>query len=199
AIYEHVGQLPPFNPDLDTDRPPTPVSAFRAALQSADAVLLSSPEYAHGVPGVLKNALDWVVGTGELVDKPVALVNASSRATHAWNSLVETLSVMSARVIREASITVPLNGTGLDAERIASDPQLAGLVKSVLRRVARQSARAPGYLIVPARPEHLGELTKIELAAARLLSGHAPESVLSETTSQEEFQKALRNGRLWVA
>src|SRR5215831_18403287 len=130
AIYEDLDQLPPFNPDRDTDRPPTPVCAFRAALQSADAVLLSSPEYAHGVPGVLKNALDWVVGSGELVGKPVALVNASTRATHAWNSLVETLSVMSARVIREESITVPLNGTGLDAERIASNPQLAGLVRS---------------------------------------------------------------------
>jgi len=199
ATYEDLGQLPPFNPDLDTDTPPTPVCAFRAALQSADAVLLSSPEYAHGVPGVLKNALDWVVGSGELVDKPVALVNASSRATRAWSSLVETLSIMSARVIREASITVPLNGTGLDAERIASNPQLAGLVKSALRRLGRQSARAADYSIVPARPEHLKELTKIELAAARLLSGHAPESVLCETTGQEEFHKALSNGHLWVA
>src|SRR5262252_2669478 len=199
AIYEDLDQLPPFNPDRDTDRPATPVCAFRAALQSADAVLLSSPEYAHGVPGVLKNALDWVVGSGELVDKPVALVNASRRATRAWSSLVETLSVMSARVIREESITVPLNGTGLDAERIASNPQLAGLVRSALQRLARQSARAPHYSIARARPEDLSELTKIELAAARLLAGHAPESVLCETTSQEEFQKALRNGHLWVA
>src|SRR5262249_28838174 len=117
----------------------------------------------------------------------------------AWSSLVETLSVMSARVIREASTTVPLNGTGLDAERIASNPQLAGLVRSALQRLARQSARAADYSIVRARPEHLSELTKIELAAARLLSGHAPESVLCETTGQEEFQKALRNGHLWVA
>src|SRR5262245_45183025 len=185
AIYEDPDQLPRFNPDLDTGTPPTPVCAFRAALQSADAVLLSSPEYAHGVPGVLKNALDWVVGSGELVDKPVALVNASSRAPRAWSSLVETLSVMSARVIREASITVPLNGTGLDAERIASNPQLAGLVKSALQRLGRQSARAADYSIVPARPEHLRELTQIELAAARLLSGHAPESVLCATTGQE--------------
>src|SRR5215510_1633664 len=63
AIYEDLDQLPPFNPDLDNDTPPTPVCEFRAALRSADAVLVSSPEYAHGVPGVLKNALDWVVGS----------------------------------------------------------------------------------------------------------------------------------------
>ena len=152
AIYEELDQLPPFNPDLDTDTPPMPVAAFRAALTSADAVLLSSPEYAHGVPGVLKNALDWVVSSGELVDKPVALLNASSRATRAWTSLVETLSVMSARVIREASITVSLNGTGLDAQGIASDPELAALVTSALHRLAGHSARIGDYSIVRARP-----------------------------------------------
>ncbi len=199
AIYGELGQLPPFNPDLDTDTPPLPVAAFRTALKSADAVLLSSPEYAHGVPGVLKNSLDWVVGSGELVDKPVALLNASSRATRAWSSLVETLSVMSARVIREASVTVALNGTGLDAEGIASDPHLAALLKSAVQRLARQSARMGDYSVVRARPEHLGEIPNIELAAAQLLSGHAPESVLRETTSGVVLQGAVREGRLWVA
>src|SRR4051812_20686047 len=199
AIYEELDQLPPFNPDLDADTPPMPVGAFRAALKSADAVLLSSPEYAHGVPGVLKNALDWVVGSGALVDKPVALLNASSRATRAWRSLVETLSVMSARVIREASVTVALNRTGLDPDDIASDPQLAVLVQSALRRLARESARLGDYSIIRARAEDVGEIPKIELAAARLLFGHAPESVLSETTSDAVLQEALRKGHLWVA
>ena len=161
--------------------------------------MLSSPEYAHGVPGVLKNALDWVVGSGELVDKPVALLNASSRATRAWRSLVETLSVMSARVIREASITVALNGTGLDADGIASDPRLAVLVKSALRRLARQSARIGHYSIVRARAEDVSEIPNIELAAARLLCGHAPESVLSETTGDAVLHEAVRQGHLWVA
>jgi NAD(P)H-dependent FMN reductase/GNAT superfamily N-acetyltransferase len=199
AIYRDLDQLPPFNPDLDTDTPPMPVAAFRTALKSTDAVLLSSPEYAHGVPGVLKNALDWVVGSGELVDKPVALLNASSRATRAWSSLVETMSVMSARVINEASVTVALNGSGLDAEGIASDPQLAASVGSALRRLARQSASIGEYSIVRARPEHLPDIPNIELAAARLLSGHAPESVLTETTSDAVLQEALRQGHLWVS
>jgi NAD(P)H-dependent FMN reductase/ribosomal protein S18 acetylase RimI-like enzyme len=199
AIYGDLDQVPPFNPDLDTDTPPMPVAAFRTALKSADAVLLSSPEYAHGVPGALKNALDWVVGSGELVDKPVALLNASSRATRAWSSLVETLSVMSARVFREASITIPLNGTGLDATGIASDPNLAASVRSALRRLARQSARMKEYSIVPARPEHLSEIPNIELAAARLLCGEAPESVLRETTTDSVLEAAVGQGHLWVA
>src|SRR5262245_12228017 len=139
AIYGELDRRPPFNPDLDTDAPPAPVARFRAALQASDALLLSSPEYAHGVPGVLKNALDWLVGSGDLVDKPVAILNASSRATHAWRSLVETLSVMSFRVIREASITVPVNGAALDAEAIAGNPQLAALVQSALQHLARHA------------------------------------------------------------
>ncbi len=69
---------------------------------------------------VLKNALDWIVGSGEVVGKPVALVNASPRATHAWTSLLETLTVMSASVIQEASVPIPLQGRGLDAAVTAS-------------------------------------------------------------------------------
>jgi NADPH-dependent FMN reductase len=90
SIYRELETLPPFNPDLDGDPALAAVARFRAALQACDAVLISSPEYAHGVPGVLKNALDWVVGSGELVNKPIALVNTSSRARHAWASLAET-------------------------------------------------------------------------------------------------------------
>jgi len=81
SIYCELDELPPFNSDLDGDDAPAGVSRFRAALQACDAVLISSPEYAHGVPGVLKNALDWVVGSGELVDKPFALINTSGDLT----------------------------------------------------------------------------------------------------------------------
>ena len=79
AIYRDLDQLPPFNPDLDTDTPPMPVAAFRTALKSTDAVLLSSPEYAHGVPGVLKNAID--VGSRRRPGRPLmdsATVRASA-------------------------------------------------------------------------------------------------------------------------
>jgi chromate reductase, NAD(P)H dehydrogenase (quinone) len=135
SLYDRLQHIPAFNPDLDTTEPVSEVREFRAALQRCDAILISSPEYAHGVPGVLKNALDWVVSSGEFVDKPVAVVNASGRATHAWNSLLETLTVMSARVIGEASVTVPLDGKTLDADRIAADTHLAPLLETALRRL----------------------------------------------------------------
>jgi chromate reductase, NAD(P)H dehydrogenase (quinone) len=136
SIYRGLAEIPPFNPDLDGDSAPEAVTRFRAALQACDAVLISSPEYAHGVPGVLKNALDWVVGSGELVDKPIALINASGRATHAWASLAETLSVMSAHVIVEASITVPLDGRRFDANGIVEDAELSTALRSAIEALA---------------------------------------------------------------
>src|SRR5215212_1101204 len=71
STYSQLADVPPFNPDLDTDTAPTGVVSFRAALEACDAILICSPEYAHGVSGVLKNALDWIVSSGELIDKPI--------------------------------------------------------------------------------------------------------------------------------
>jgi NAD(P)H-dependent FMN reductase len=135
SIYQQLDRLPAFNPDLDTEVPPRGVAEFRSALHNCDAVLISSPEYAHGVPGVLKNALDWVVSSGEFIDKPVAVVNASGRAAHAWKSLTETLTVMSARVIDDASITVPLDGKRLDGSGIAANADLAPVLMTAMKQL----------------------------------------------------------------
>lgn len=142
SIYGDLATIPPFNPDLDTDHGPAAVKAFRAALEACDAVLISSPEYAHGVSGVLKNALDWVVGSGELIDKPLALLNASARASHAHASLHETLSTMSAHVVDEASMTIPLDGTAGDGVSIAADGRLAARLRSALAALARSTRMA---------------------------------------------------------
>jgi chromate reductase, NAD(P)H dehydrogenase (quinone) len=142
SIYGELADLPPFNPDLDADRAAPAVTRFRDHLRACDAVLISSPEYAHGVPGVLKNALDWVVGSGELLDKPIAVINASGRATHAWTSLRDTLTVMSARVIVAASITIPLDGKALDADGIVRDPELSATLRSSLEALAVASCQS---------------------------------------------------------
>jgi NAD(P)H-dependent FMN reductase len=134
--YGGLADLPHFNPDLDGDTVPASVSGFRNQLQAVDGVLISTPEYAHGVPGVLKNALDWVVSSGEFVDKPVALINASPRSTYAQASLTETLTVMSARLIAEASITVPLLGRILPDGGIVSDPEISRPLHSAISAFA---------------------------------------------------------------
>ena len=100
---------------------------LRARIGEADGLLFCSPEYAHGVPGSLKNALDWLVASLELPHKPVALLNASPWATHAQASLVETLTVMSTRIVHEACVTIPVARGDVAAEgTIASDEIRAG-------------------------------------------------------------------------
>jgi len=133
-IFEGIGNLPFFNSDLDGDRVPREVAEFRAVIGTADGLLISSPEYARGVAGVMKNALDWLVGSFEFPNKPVALINTSPRATHALAALTVTLETMSARLVNDASITLPLLGTANDAESIAANAELAAPLRSALER-----------------------------------------------------------------
>lgn len=143
SSFATLADLPPFNPDLDDDRKtPLAVDRFRRTLAAHDAVLISAPEYAHGVPGVLKNALDWVVGSGEFIGKPVAVLNTSRHATHAWNSLIETLTVMSARVVADASIVVPLQGRALDVDGVVGDGALSELLVPALEALAGAARQA---------------------------------------------------------
>ena len=131
-IYPGLGELPLFNPDLDADSLPA-VTGLRDAILAADVLLLASPEYAHGVSGPMKNALDWMVGNASFIDKPLVLLNASPRATHAQAALRETVRTMSARLIDEACISLPLLGSGLDADGIAADPALRRAILDMLQ------------------------------------------------------------------
>jgi len=110
ALYEDLGRLPIFNPDHTEALPPL-VAELRRLSLACDGLLISSPEYAHGVPGGMKNALDWMVGWGELAFKPVALYNTSPYGEHAKAALAEILVTMSLRIVPEAALTVHLRGS----------------------------------------------------------------------------------------
>jgi NAD(P)H-dependent FMN reductase len=108
-VFDALAGLPYFNPDLDTDPPPVPVADFRARVDKADAVLIASPEYAHEMPGVLKNALEWLVSSGELYAKPVAILCAApgpQRGTYAREALERTLSAEGAEIILSMTVAV---------------------------------------------------------------------------------------------
>ena len=136
-FYQRLGELPHFNPDFDNERLPEIVGEFRALIGAVDGILISSPEYARGVPGTLKNALDWLVGSFEFPNKPVALINASPRATHALASLTTTLETMSARIVAEACVTLPLLGTGIGASEIIANAELAEPLRQAMAAFVR--------------------------------------------------------------
>lgn len=144
-----IGELPHFNPDLDGEGAlaPSPVAELRAAVAAADGVLIVSPEYAQGVPGSLKNALDWLVGSGELVGTPVGVVTASPSPTggeHAHAHLRGTLGKMSAEVIDGACLRIGLIGAKLDGTsgRLVDGEALRELRDAV--RALTEAARARG-------------------------------------------------------
>ena len=138
--YDGLAALPLFNPDLDVVPAPAPVQALREQIAAADGLIVSSPEYAHGVPGALKNALDWLVSGVEIYGKPVALLNPSPRSLYGHPQLTETLRVMSGAVVEQACISLPIAGRGLDAQAIAEDEELGVPLRAALDALIAASA-----------------------------------------------------------
>ena len=132
TIYRDMPALPYFNADDDAETTPQPVAALRGLVGSSDGLFIAAPEYAHGVPGALKNALDWLVASPRFPAKPVALINTAPRASHAQSALREILATMSARLVPEAFVVLPLTGQDVDAERTAGDPALARALRAGL-------------------------------------------------------------------
>ena len=152
TVFPSVGELPLFNPDLEAGLP-APVRAFHAAVAASDALLLASPEYAHGVTGVMKNALDWLVSFEPFVQKHVAVLNASARASHADAALRETLKTMSAHIVEPASVTIPLLGARLTEEDMAREPSVSFAIRrSLLALQAAVLANRPDPEGAPPQP-----------------------------------------------
>ena len=131
TLFDELGHIPLFNPDIDPNTVAS-VIALKNSLAETDGLFLSSPEYAHGISGVLKNALDWLVSGEEFVDMPVAIFNTSPRALHALDSLHEIVRTMSGNIIDTACITVPLLGSNLMAEDIVEDHVMSASITSAI-------------------------------------------------------------------
>jgi NAD(P)H-dependent FMN reductase len=126
VFFDGVRDLPHFDPDLDGPAVPTVVAALRAEVHRAHALLLSTPEYAGGLPGSFKNVLDWLIGdaeSGSIYEKPVAWINASPRgAVHAHESLRLVLNYAHARIVDEACVHVAVTHAGVGDDGLVSDP-----------------------------------------------------------------------------
>ncbi len=143
-VYRDLARLPPFNPDDDVEDKPKPaaVEELRAIVAASDAIVIAAPEYAHGVPGALKNLLDWLVASETFAGKTVALINASPRAFHAQGALREILATMAAQFLTDAFVTLPLTGKAVAAEEIAADPTCARRLTEVLEALTATARRA---------------------------------------------------------
>ncbi len=109
-IDDLLGTLPIFNPDMEGDLTPAAVLALAQKVADADGLIIASPEYAHGIPGGLKNALDWLVSRSEIPGKPVMLVRASSRSDFSHAALQEVLRTMSVALMPQTGFAVHLIG-----------------------------------------------------------------------------------------
>ncbi len=132
-LYDGVDKLPHFNPVLDTEQAPLEVQNLRNAITEADGIIICTPEYAFGVPGSLKNMLDWTVSSGSLVDKPVALITASSVGENAHASLLKTLEVLTANIVENGTLLVPFIRAKMNSENQITDAQTEQDVQNVLK------------------------------------------------------------------
>lgn len=128
-VYEGVGALPHFNDPVEA---PEPVIEFRNKVREADAVLICTPEYAFGIPGSLKNALDWTVSSSEFVDKPVGLITASSQGEKSHAALILVLTAISSKLIHDATLLISFVRAKLDSNGNIKDKALADQLKLVL-------------------------------------------------------------------
>ncbi len=132
-VYDGLADLPHFNPDLDHEPVAAAVTALRERAQAADGVLLCVPEYAFGIPGSFKNALDWTVRSGELAAKPVAVVRAAhpSRGARGNAALRLVLSALSAEIFDDLVLSVPVASTQLGASGELRPSELEGVRRAV--------------------------------------------------------------------
>ncbi|MGH8611003.1 MAG: NADPH-dependent FMN reductase [Gammaproteobacteria bacterium] len=131
TLFRGIGKVQLFHPDLELQVPPE-VATLHAEVATADALLIASPEYAHGVTGIIKNALDWLVSFEPFVYKPVAVFNASPRAHHADAALRETLKTMSAVIVETASISIPLLGADLTEDGMVESLPISRAIRDAL-------------------------------------------------------------------
>ena len=126
--YTGLAELPHFNPDVDHAPAPKPVEELRSLISQADLVVISTPEYAHALPGSFKNALDWLVSDPAFAGKPVVILHVARGSRWALDSLQEVLRTMSARLLDDALVEVPLGSNALDENEILARDDLRALL-----------------------------------------------------------------------
>ncbi|MES2278227.1 MAG: NAD(P)H-dependent oxidoreductase [Bacteroidota bacterium] len=139
-IYNGMGKLPHFSPVAMDEALPDTVQDLHRQLDKANAIIICTPEYAFGLPGSLKNLLDCTVATGNLVDKPMAVITASSQGSYAHPSLLTTLGALSANIAHGGTLLIPFIRAKMDIDGnitdAATEQQLRVVFAALLKAIA---------------------------------------------------------------
>jgi Predicted flavoprotein len=128
-IYNEIATIPLFD---DNNVTPPAVANFRNQINAADGIIICSPEYAFGVSGVLKNALDWTVSSGDFLDKPVAIITAALSGEKAHDSLLQICDALAAKVIEGATLRIPFIRTKINLHGEITDDTTIEEIRQVL-------------------------------------------------------------------
>lgn len=144
-LYRQLKDIPIFNPDTMDKQLPESVTDVMREIRESDGVIISTPEYAHGIPGVIKNLLDWLVASDVLVLKPVVVTSVSTSAlggARAHAPLVQVLTAMNAYVVVEGSLTVPYASNKFDVDRRLTDDFTKTAINNSLLALERIIAKS---------------------------------------------------------
>jgi len=122
TIYDGLRDIPAFDPGIDNDNPPATVSDLRYLISHADGIIICTPEYAFGVPGALKNALDWTVSSGSFSGKPTALITASTGGKNAHEAMIKILGAIDAKLSPETMLLIQFVRSKMDSTGNIIDP-----------------------------------------------------------------------------
>jgi NAD(P)H-dependent FMN reductase len=143
-LFDRLGELPFYNEDIDNDDVAEPVVALRAAAADADAALVVTPEYNGSIPGVLKNAIDWLsrpFGNGALKDKPLAVVGgAHGRFGGVWahDETRKSFGIAGPRVVESLKLSVPF--ASLDGQHPRENAEVAANLRDIVGKLAAEVA-----------------------------------------------------------
>lgn len=141
-LFDRLGELPFYNEDIDTDEVPEPVVALRQAAAEAHATLVVTPEYNGSIPGVLKNAIDWLSrpwGNGALKDKPLAVIGAALGqygGVWAHDETRKSFGIAGPRVVEDLKLSVPTKT--LDGKHPREHAELAAQLRDIVGKLAAE-------------------------------------------------------------
>ncbi len=144
SIYPNIAALPHFNPDLDNDNVPLIVRDFRTRISEADGILICTPEYAMGVPGSLKNAIDWTVSSTVFSGKPTALITAGLSGEKGHKALMETLNIIEADTPQNSQLIIQFAKTKIKENTIVdeqTEKEVTAVMNSLLHIISERESK----------------------------------------------------------